>query len=284
MSTPVADRRHVERKLLSVVIPAMNEAGTIHEVLSQYCDCLRQEQIPFELVVVNDVASDNTSDVLRSLLASLPEVRAYDRTGGKGYGSAVALGIDLARGDYVVISSADACNIAKDVVAYYHGLEEGYDAVFGSRFIPGASVTGYPRFKIVVNRISNTMLQFLFGFRFNDYTDGFKAYRKALLDQCKPFFSTKFNITIELSLKAMLLTNKIKQVPTQWFGRHWGSSKLSIVKVLRYYFASLLFVIGLRIIAQEFLRAARSRPTVRQVLPEDAGAAAIEPEVKALAG
>ncbi len=259
----------MERKLLSIIIPAMNEAESIHEVLKMYSEDFRKEKIPFEIVVINDVGTDNTSEVIQDLLPSIPELRAFNRTGGKGYGSAVALGIDLARGDFIIISSADACNISKDLITYYRTLEEGYDAVFGSRFIAGASVTGYPTFKYYVNRMANTALQFLFGFKFNDYTDGFKAYRKELLNQCKPFFSTKFNITIELSLKVMLLTNKIKQVPTKWFGRHWGSSKLSIVKVLRFYTASLLFVLGLRIIIQEFLQTARSRSNVTQIVPND---------------
>lgn len=273
-----------DQKLLSVIIPAMNEAGTIHEVLIQYSEDFRREKIPFEFVVINDVGTDNTGEVLRKLLATVPEMRVYNRTGGKGYGSAVALGIELAKGDFVIISSADACNIGKDLIVYYRTLEEGYEAVFGSRFIRGASVTGYPVFKYYVNRMANTLLQFLFGFQFNDYTDGFKGYRRELLDQCKPFFSTKFNITIELSLKAMLLTNKIKQVPTRWFGRHWGSSKLSIVKVLRYYVSSLLFVFGLRIIVQDFLRTARSRPTVTRVLPQGDEPVVAERHEKALVG
>jgi dolichol-phosphate mannosyltransferase len=264
-SEPRRDAPLYSKKLLSVIIPAKNEAGTMGQVLTQYAEEFRKEKIPFELVVINDLGDDNTAEILQESLETIPELRAFNRTGGTGYGSAVALGIDLAKGDYLVISSADACNIARDVVIYYRTLDEGYDAVFGSRFIKGSSVTGYPKFKLVVNRLANTWLQCLFGFRFNDYTDGFKGFRKEILEQSRPFFSTKFNITIELSLKAMLLTNKIKQVPTRWFGRHWGSSKLSILKVLRFYFGTLLFIMGLRVVAGDFLRAARSRPTVTPV-------------------
>lgn len=256
-----------ERKLLSVIIPAMNEAGTIRDVLTQYVEDLRKAQIPFEIVVVNDVGTDNTGEILQGLTDQMSEIRAFNRSGGAGYGSAVAAGIEFSKGDYVIISSADACNIAKDIVTYYETLEEGYDAVFGSRFIKGSSVNGYPSFKLWVNRLSNGLLQVLFGFRFNDYTDGFKGYRKDLLNQFQPLFSTKFNITIELSLKAMLLTSKIKQVPTQWYGRNWGSSKLSILRVLRYYLSSLLFILGLRIVADDFRRSVSNKIKVQPILP-----------------
>jgi dolichol-phosphate mannosyltransferase len=255
------------REKLSVIIPAMNEAGGIRNLLASYVDGLRGAGIPFEIVVVNDVATDNTSEILSGMIAEYPEIRAFDRRGGAGYGSAIASGIGLCRGDFVVISSADGCNNTDDIIRYYQTLQEGYDAVFGSRFTAGSSITGYPPAKLVVNRLSNLLLQMLFGFKFNDYTDAFKGFRLELLNQCKPLFSPRFNITIELSLKAMLLTTNIKQVPTHWYGRTWGASKLSILKVLRHYLSTLLFVIGLRIVADDFRRTARSHIEIQPLQP-----------------
>jgi len=264
---PSSDRP--SQRMLSVIIPAMNEGGTLCSVLSQFAEDLRKEQIPFEIVVINDIPSNGTADdssqILKGLVRDYPEIHAYDRTGGTGYGTAVSTAVTLSKGDYVVISSADACNISQDIILYYRTLDEGNDAVFGSRFIPGASVTGYPQFKLFVNRVSNFILQVLFGFKFNDYTDGFKGYRRELLTQFGPLFSTKFNITIELSLKAMLLTKKIKQVPTQWYGRSWGVSKLSILRVLRYYLSTLLYILGLRIMTEDFLKCARTKVELREI-------------------
>ncbi len=253
--------------MLSVIIPAMNEAGTIRPVLSDYVRALRASGAPFEIVVVNDVAADNTAEVLEGLAGEFPEVHAFNRRGKSGYGTAVSTGIDLAKGEFVVISSADACNSSENILDYYRALEEGNDAVFGSRFMRGGSVTGYPAFKLWINRFSNWMLMLLFGFRFNDYTDGFKGYRRTLLDQFKPLFAHKFNITIELSLKAVLLTDRIKQVPTQWSGRNWGQSKMSILRVLRYYVSSLLFVLGLKVVGDEYRRAARQKAVIDPVHP-----------------
>lgn len=255
--------------MLSVIIPAMNEAGTIRQVLSDYVRDLRASGVPFEIVVVNDVATDNTAEVLQGLAAEFPEVQGFNRRGKSGYGTAVSTGIDLARGDFVVISSADACNSSANILDYYRALEEGNDAVFGSRFIRGGSVTGYPTFKLWINRLSNWMLMGFFGWRFNDYTDGFKGYRRTLLEQFKPLFAHKFNITIELSLKAMLLTDRIKQVPTQWSGRNWGQSKMSILRVLRYYVSSLLFILGLRVVGDEYRRAARQKAVLEPIQPRD---------------
>lgn len=272
------------RKKLSVVIPAMNEAGVIGDVLTGYVEGLRDAGLPFEIVVVNDVGTDNTGAILSGLVRMYPEIRAFNRRGGTGYGSAVATGIGLCRGDYVVIASADACNNADDIIQYYKTLEEGYDAVFGSRFMPGASVTGYPPVKLVINRLSNALLQVMFGFKFNDYTDAFKGFRLELLNQCKPLFSPRFNITIELSLKAMLLTSNIKQVPTHWYGRTWGTSKLSILKVLRYYLSTLLFVLGLRIVADDFRRSARSKADLQPLLPEGAAREDAVEEIMSPAG
>src|SRR6266545_197620 len=177
------------QKKLSVIIPAMNEAGGIGDVLTMYVEGLRRAGMPFEIVVVNDVGTDNTAEILQDVAQVYPEVRGFNRRGGTGYGSAVAAGIGLCCGDYVVIASADACNNADDIIQYYKTLDEGYDAVFGSRFIAGASVTGYPPVKLLVNRLANAFLQLLFGFKFNDYTDAFKGFRLELLNQCKPLLS-----------------------------------------------------------------------------------------------
>jgi dolichol-phosphate mannosyltransferase len=72
---------------------------------------------------------------------------------------------------------ADLSDDPHDAVAYYRKIEEGYDCVFGSRFMPGAKVENYPTVKLFFNRIVNRAIQWLFWTPFNDLTNAFKAYR-----------------------------------------------------------------------------------------------------------
>ena len=125
-------------RLLSVIIPAHNEADNLEPTVSQLALVLERERIPFEVIVVNDNSTDATLEVAQALAASRPEVRLVDRRLLRGFGRAVRAGLEEFRGDAVVLVMADRSDDPEDVVRYYRKLEEGYDCVFGSRFRPGS--------------------------------------------------------------------------------------------------------------------------------------------------
>jgi hypothetical protein len=83
-------------------------------------------------------------------------------------------------------------------------LNEGHDCVFGSRFIKGGEVVDYPRVKLFVNRLANFLVRIGFAIPLNDTTNAFKAYRRTVIDGCRPFLSPHFNLTVELPLKAIV--------------------------------------------------------------------------------
>ena len=128
----------------------------------------------------------------------------------------------------------------RDVVRYYRKIEEGYDCVFGSRFRRGSQVLGYPPLKLIVNRIVNRGIQLLFWTRFNDLTNAFKAYRRHVILECGPYSSSHFNLTLEMSLNALVRRYHIAEIPIHWYGRTWGSSNLSMFNMGRRYLSVLL--------------------------------------------
>jgi dolichol-phosphate mannosyltransferase len=135
---------------------------------------------------------------------------------------------------------ADCSDHPSDAVAYYRKIEEGYDCVFGSRFIKGSKVTDYPRAKLIINRIVNKTMQWLFRCPFNDLTNAFKAYRADVLRECGPFRASHFNITIEMSLAAVIRNYYIAQIPIGWTGRVSGVSNLRITQMGRRYLSTLI--------------------------------------------
>ena len=101
--------------------------------------------------------------------------------------AAIRAGLEGVKGDVVVVYMADLSDSPEDVVAYYRKIREGYDCVFGSRFIKGSTVENYPIVKLVCNRIVNQGIRLLFWTRFNDLTNAFKAYRTAVIRDCGPY-------------------------------------------------------------------------------------------------
>ncbi len=123
--------------LLSVVIPARDEEGCIASTVEHLHVELRLHDVPHEIVVVDDGSKDRTWAILQELQTRLPALHAVQNPGPHGFGRAITYGFAQARGDAMVVMMADESDDCRDVVRYWQKLNEGYDAVFGSRFIKG---------------------------------------------------------------------------------------------------------------------------------------------------
>jgi dolichol-phosphate mannosyltransferase len=130
--------------------------------------------------------------------------------------------------DAVAIVMADGSDSPDDVVAYWRLLCDGYDCAFGSRFMPGARVSDYPRVKLLLNRVVNAGIRMLFGHGYNDTTNAFKAYRRDVIETVQPLLSNHFNLTVELPLKAVVRGHTFAVVPISWTNRSAGESKLAL--------------------------------------------------------
>lgn len=249
--------RHMNELKLSVVIPAYNEEQNLPPVINDLSQELQAAEIPYEIVVVNDNSRDGTADVVNELTIRNGRIRLVNRTAPNGFGRAVRSGIEHVTGDVVVIYMADASDHPIDVVRYYRKIEEGFDCVYGSRFIPGGRVVEYPRLKLYANRIVNKLLQWFFLVPFNDLTNAFKAYRMSVVRDCGPYRACHFNITIEMSLNAIIRKYNIAQIPIAWTGRTWGSSNLRLREMGRRYLATLVKVIAEKLLIADDLMAER---------------------------
>ena len=224
----------------SIVIPAHNEEKNIIPTVTSLATALRAESIPFELVVVNDNSEDQTAAVVEAAGADFPELRLVHNAIKSGLGRAVRCGLQHCSGDVVAVVMADQSDHPGDVVACYRTIEQGYDCVFGSRFIKGSKTTNYPPVKLVANRIANTLIRLMFLTRHNDLTNAFKVYRRHVINSISPLYAAHFNITIEMSLSALVRRYRIATIPIRWSGRTWGASNLHLREMGRRYLCTLL--------------------------------------------
>jgi dolichol-phosphate mannosyltransferase len=229
-------------QLLSIVIPARNEEGAIPSTLSHLHLELSLRGIPHEVIVVDDGSTDRTWEVLSKAAAEIPEVRPVMNRGLNGFGRAIQLGLSQMRGDAVVIMMADESDDCRDVVRYWNTLNEGYDCVFGSRFLRGGGVIDYPWVKLVLNRAFNFFIRVLFRIKLNDTTNAFKAYRRSVIQGISPILSQHFNLTVELPLKAIVRGYSWKVIPITWKNRRFGVAKLKISEMGSRYLFICLYV------------------------------------------
>lgn len=227
---------------LSVVIPAQNEAGNIGSTLSKLIAVLDREKIPHEIVVVDDGSTDNIEHAARRFFQRDGSLKLVRNLGRNGFGMAVRAGLEHATGDAIAIMMADCSDDPEDLITYYRKLEEGYDCVFGSRFIRGGRVTGYPIHKLAINRLANWFVKVLFGIRYNDVTNAFKCYRRQVIEGVQPLISPHFNLTVEMPLKAIVRGYSYAVVPIRWTNRKTGISKLKLKEMGSRYLFIVLYV------------------------------------------
>jgi dolichol-phosphate mannosyltransferase len=223
--------------LFSLVVPARDEAQNLRTTIRNLSAELRKNAVPHEILVVDDGSTDDTWLVLQELGAEIPELRPLQSTAENGYGRAVVFGLRQMRGDCAAVMMADDSDDAKDAVRYWRLLNEGWDCVFGSRFVPGATVTDYPWFKFILNRLANLFIRILFNISLNDTTNAFKAYRRSTIEGCEPLIAPHFNLTVEMPLKAIVRGYSWTVIPISWRNRRHGAAKLKIQEMgSRYFF------------------------------------------------
>lgn len=225
----------------SIVMPAYNEEDVLEQTIEELSEYLAASGFRYEIIVVDDSSSDNTAEILSALASRYDNVVSVFNEGPNGYGHAIRRGLEVYQGDSMVIVTSDGADAPKDIVAYWSIIEQGYDCAFGSRFVEGAVVERYPLVKRLINRSANSLLGWLVKTPYRDITNGFKCYRRHVIDDFTPIISGQFNITIELALKALLGGHTYATVPTDWKDRDGGQSSFSVVKLIKPYAATMLF-------------------------------------------
>jgi dolichol-phosphate mannosyltransferase len=228
---------HPPLQLFSVVIPARDEEESLPDTIADIVRTFTGENIPHEIVVVDDGSHDRTWAVLQELKKTFPTLRPVQNGTDHGFGRAVVRGLDHSHGDAVVIMMADSSDAPSDAVKYWRLLNDGFDCAFGSRFVAGSEVIDYPRVKLFVNRLANFLVRIGFNIPLNDVTNAFKAYRRTVIDGCRPFLAPHFNLTVEIPLKAIVRGYTFAVTPISWRNRRHGVPKLKIKEMgSRYFF------------------------------------------------
>lgn len=228
--------------LLSIIIPAYNEQDNIENTCVTIINFLTKERITFDILVVNDHSTDRTEAKLQELSLAHGCLSYLNNPYRKGFGNAVRTGLENFKGDAACIVMADLSDSPKDIAIYYKKLNEGYECVFGSRFIKGSKIIGYPKHKLIVNRLANWFIKILFGFDYNDTTNAFKAYHRKVVAGISPIISPHFNLTVELPLKSIVRGYSYTIVPIAWTNRVYGVSKLKLKEMGSRYLFIVLYV------------------------------------------
>jgi glycosyltransferase involved in cell wall biosynthesis len=204
---------------VTVVIPALNEEGSLPWVLERLPDWVSQ------VVVVDGLSTDSTQALVRRIRPDAVIVHQHQ----PGKGAALRAGFAAATGDIIVMLDADGSTDPLEMGRFVEALEDGADFVKGSRHLRGGGSADFTRLRSAGNQALVLMANFLYRSQFTDLCYGYCAFWRRHLAALEPT-ADGFEIETQLAVRALSAHLEIREVPSFEHERRAGQSSLNAAR------------------------------------------------------
>lgn len=203
----------MDHPLVSVIVPAYNEAATLFRNVSRLGAHLDRSTFTSEIIVVDDGSTDDTAAEAIRLADGRPDVKVVEHQANFGLGQAIKSGLRAASGDIIVTFDADLSYDPEHIDRLVATMETtGASIVVASPYMEGGSVTGVPRKRAILSKWANRILRRLSLHHISTVTGMVRAYDAEFVDGLS-LKSMDNQINAEIIYKATLLRRPIIEVP-----------------------------------------------------------------------
>jgi glycosyltransferase involved in cell wall biosynthesis len=201
---------------ISVIIPALNEADALPELVRRTEEALQLLDCPYEIIVIDDGSEDKTPAVLRELAANYPHLRAVRFRRNYGKAAALSEGFVRAGGDFLITLDADLQDAPEEIPRLFDLLLRQFDVVCGWKQDRQDSWT-----RVFSSRLFNAATRFLTGLKLHDVNCGLKGYRRQVVQELR-LYGEMHRFTPVIARQRGFT---IAEIPVQHFPRRFGRSR-----------------------------------------------------------
>jgi dolichol-phosphate mannosyltransferase len=218
--------------MLSVIIPTYNEKDNIKILIDRLEAVLGKNEIPFEIIVVDDDSPDLTWQVVEELVLTKPHIRLYRRVNQRGLSSAVIQGFSQAKGDYLAVIDADLQHDETILPEMYRRCKEN-EIVIASRKVENGGIEDWSKKRQFVSWVAGTLAVWVLKVKITDPMSGFFMLPRESFNKCVKQLNPKgFKVLLEIIHK--LQPKKVSEVGFMFKSRQHGESKLSTSVIFDY--------------------------------------------------
>src|SRR3989344_2609981 len=228
---------------VSVIFPSYNEKDNIREAINRTHKSLGK--MLFEIIVVDDNSPDKTWKIVQDM--KNPKYKINRRIKERGLASAIATGVESAKGNIIVWLDCDLGIPPENILRLVDALKEN-DVAIGSRYAKGGKEMR-PKWRSLLSTSINIFASMMLGFKVRDYTSGFIAVRKNVTDKIKLSREGFGEYFAEFVYECLKNNYKIKEIGYIYGKRKSGVSKSdgSILVLLKYGFQYAYKILKIRI-------------------------------------
>jgi glycosyltransferase involved in cell wall biosynthesis len=233
------------RPLVSVIVPAYNEAAILEQNLQALCRHLRslEDEYRWEVVFINDGSSDETGSLAERFAQIEPNLRVIHHAGNGGLGRAIQTAFDECRGDYLVVLDLDMSYSPDHIEKLLTRIRDAHaQVVVASPYMKGGQVTNVPWLRRMLSVWANRFLSLTAKGSLTTLTGMVRAYDGRFV-RSMDLSSTGMDVNPEIIFKAMMLKGRIEEVPAHLDWRLQnavGKKRSSSMKLARQMAAVLL--------------------------------------------
>lgn len=215
-----------ERIMLSIIIPAYNEANRIGPTIGKIVDYARSNSLDIELIVVDDGSSDGTADIAQR--CDCARIIRLEKNSGKG--RAVREGMIAARGDVVMFTDADMSAPIEETDKLSQAIEDGFDVAVGSRMAKPRQIDKFqPVHRMALGLAFGGLVQLVFNTGVRDTQCGFKMFTKRAAKLLASNMTVDgFTFDVEMLALARRMGLSVAEIPVKW--HDVSGSKVNVVK------------------------------------------------------